>query len=122
MFALPAENSQDWPYPIFTDAWFLKNRGLYTHFFYNSRATYLRQKIQSYGPECLIFYGTGYEFLFEGVIRQSFKPTPVNGLKAVSTEGLNCFLIRHPAARNGVNDAYFENVGRYISRFLPKGL
>ena len=118
MFALPAENSAAWPYPAFTNAWFLKSRGLHTHLFYNSRAAYFRQKIQNNHPECLIFYGTGYEFLIEGVIRHSFESTPINGLKAVIVEGVNCFLIRHPAARNGVDDAYFEKAGRYISQFL----
>jgi hypothetical protein len=118
MFALPAENFQDWPYPDFTDTWFSKSRGLYMHHFYRCRATYFRQRIQNSHPKCLIFYGTGFKFLFEGIIRHSFESTPINGLKAVIAEGANCFLIRHPAARNGVNDDYFKEVGQYISQFL----
>jgi hypothetical protein len=118
MFALPAENSQDWPYPDFTDAWFLKSRSLYTHFFYSTRVAYFRQKIQNNRPQCLIFYGMSFEFLFEGIIRHSFTHTPIKGLKAVTVDGVNCFLIRHPATRNGVNDFFFEQAGKYISQFL----
>ena len=121
MFALPSENSKVWPYPGFSDFWFLRDRGIYTHLFYRARADYLSQKIQNHRPECIVFYGTTYRFLIEGIIRRSFESTPIHGLKAVNVNGVKCFLTWHPTARNGVDDDYFEKVDRYISELLRKG-
>ncbi len=118
MFSLPARGIKDWPYPNFCDAWFLKSRGIYTHSFYNLRANYIQQKIKDHQPQCLVFYGTTYDFLFEGLIRQSFEKTELSGLKISNFGQTPCFLVRHPTAWNGVSDDYFESVGRYISKFI----
>jgi hypothetical protein len=118
LFALPVPNSREWPYPNFCEAWFLKNRGIYTHFFYNQRAATLRQKIWDHCPKRVIFYGITYKFLYEGLIQKTFENTPVNGVQKVSVGKTHFFLIRHPAAQTGVNNAYFQNAGSMVSKFI----
>jgi hypothetical protein len=114
MFALPAGNSQEWPYPDFTDASFLKSREIYTNHLFDFRVNYLHEKIRSHQPERVIFYGTSYKKRFEKIIQSAFMATGENRLYKTAFGRTDCFLISHPT-RKGTANAYFENVGRFIS-------
>jgi len=114
MFALPVGNSQAWPYPDFTDAPFLKSRETYTNQLFDFRVNYLREKILCHQPERVIFYGTSYKNRFEKIIQSAFMTTDENGLYKTNFGKTDCFLIFHPT-KKGITNAYFENVGRFIS-------
>ena len=114
MFALPAGNSQVWPYPSFTDAPFLRSRDSYVGSFLNCRADCLRKKIEFYQPRSLICYGTTYKEYFERIICQHFRQTSESDIKKASFGQTNCFLIYHPT-KKGVTNAYFEKVGKFIA-------
>jgi hypothetical protein len=125
MFALPCRNTSEFPYPDMSDAWFLRSRNLYRHYFYRSRAERLWemiQEVQDRNRQCsrvLVFYGAGFEHFWEGVVRKRFdKVAGIDRLKETSVGSVRCFQMLHPAARQGAGDAYFEKVGKYVSRYI----
>ena len=113
LYPLPSPSTRDWKYAEWSSLPCLVNRTVYHYSLFKERADFIRLKIETHKPSKVIFYGSVYNNLWEGVIRGKFAAVESLKLWQAGNAHTDFYIIRHPVA-HGLTTAYFEDIGRYI--------
>ena len=114
LFPLPSPSSKSRNYDFWSDLPFLKERKTYRDYCVPWRAEHIRSRIEEHRPKIVVFMGHGYFDYWKSIAGQDFKFDEKGGFWARSSGGTTYVISKHPAAK-GVTNAYFENIGIFLS-------
>ena len=105
---LPSPRTATWQYGQWTSLPQLRDRHTYFAQVVPDRVLRLRQLIDRYAPQIVVFYGLEQKLQWERLVEQPFVIGRVEGFQVARRGPSRCFLVRHPSrARNQL----FESLG-----------
>ncbi len=113
LFPLPSPSTSMWQYGENSKLSYLLNRETYREHVVSSRITHLQNRIKSYQPTAVIFYGLQYQSYWEEIVGIKFQAKFAESV-SWETNGRTLFVVaKHPAAK-GVTNEYFHLIGKLI--------
>ncbi len=113
LFPLPSPSSNDWNYRLWSDLPFLKDRKTYRVYCVPWRVEHISARIKEYKPKFVVFMGQGYTNYWHTIVDRNF--TDEGGFWSANSGDTTYVITNHPAAQ-GVTNAYFESIGKFLSQ------
>jgi len=113
LLPLPSPSLNDWNYRLWSELPFLKDRKTYQDYCVPWRAEHIRSRIKENRPKCVVFMGQGYSAYWQSIAGQNSSFTEKGGYCTACSGDTTYVITKHPAAQ-GVTNAYFETIGKFL--------
>ncbi|NLB17224.1 MAG: hypothetical protein GX825_00440 [Syntrophomonadaceae bacterium] len=117
LLPLPSPSLNTWNYNSWSSLPFLKDRNVYRDYCIPWRTKHLQLRIMQHKPKVVVFMGQVYSTYWQTIAGQHLDFVDIGGFQADNFAGTLYVITKHPAAY-GVTNAYFEEIGDFISNFL----
>lgn len=115
LLPLPSPSLKDWNYGLWSGLPFLQDRTTYREYYVPRRAEHIRLRINEHKPRFVVFMGQVYSKYWQTIVGKNSSFTDKDGCLTTSSGGTTYVITKHPAAQ-GVTNAYFESIGKYLSQ------
>ncbi len=113
LLPLPPPSTKVWNYTLWSGLSFLKDRNTYCDYCLPWRTEHIRSRIEEHKPKVVVFMGQSNSQFWQAIAGQNLSFVDKGGYWAASSEHTIYVITKHPAAQ-GVTNAYFETIGKYL--------
>ncbi len=117
LLPLPSQSTKHWRYNCWSKLPQLKSKKAYMAHYLPTRKEHIRQRIATYKPQLVVFYGLAFKPHWEEIADSPFIDVTEPGFAVAITQHTIYALVKHPAAF-GVSTAYFDGVGMEVAKRL----